>query len=448
MSAGYRVGSGQGTGTAVAKTWLAGLRAATNGAEVIALPYADPDIVAADRSHLEEQVQVALHTGESLLASELAVSPLAYSWPPNGLLDQHTLDTLFNAQVTTVVVGQQSLPYAFDPSVTPSAHTTVRARDGNLDALELDDQLDAAIATGVANPADERLAVQRYLGETLMIQAERPFTQRTVVVAPERRWTPGPTYAATLLDDTGRVPWIQPVTVGEAAQTEPSTGVTRLGLTYPNSARHAELTRDYLSGVRALQADADTFAAILAPGEAQAREFDDAVLRSLSSAWRGREGNAQSFRGTVADELNATKRKVRIASAPGSFVTLTSHTGTVPITVSNELDAPVRVAVQISSQHLQVSGGGRVAETIQPHRQVAIDVRATARTSGVFPLEVNLLTPNGLMYDHTNLLVRSTAYGVVALLITGLATGILLLAVVIRLVRRARAARRPAEQPA
>jgi hypothetical protein len=139
---------------------------------------------------------------------------------------------------------------------------------------------------------------------------------------------------------------------------------------------------------------------------------------------------------------------VRIASAPGSFVTLTSHTGTVPITVSNELDAPVRVAVQISSQHLQVSGGGRVAETIQPHRQVAIDVRATARTSGVFPLEVNLLTPNGLMYDHTNLLVRSTAYGVVALLITGLATGILLLAVVIRLVRRARAARRPAEQPA
>jgi hypothetical protein len=99
------------------------------------------------------------------------------------------------------------------------------------------------------------------------------------------------------------------------------------------------------------------------------------------------------------------------------------------------------VLVQIESQHLRVSGG-RTAETIPPHRQIAVDVRADARTSGVFPLTVRLLTPSGRLYDSTGLLVRSTAYGSVAILITAGATGVLLLAVVIRLIRRGIAARR------
>jgi len=83
-------------------------------------------------------------------------------------------------------------------------------------------------------------------------------------------------------------------------------------------------------------------------------------------------------------------------------------------------------------------------QIIQPHRQIAVDVRAEARTSGVFQLDVALLTPTGRTYESEQLFVRSTAYGSVAILITAGATGVLLLAVIVRLVRRALAARRPA----
>src|SRR5205823_4100030 len=203
------------------------------------------------------------------------------------------------------------------------------------------------------------------------------------------------------------------------------------------------LGRSYLADVRTLKARADTFAAILpTPGDPHARAFDDALLRTLSAGWRGERAVATKFRNDVDNQLQATMRRVRIASLPGSFVTLTSHSGTVPVTVANDLDTPVSVIVAISSQHLKVSGGGRTAQTIAPHRQIPVDVRAEARTSGVFPLDVKLLTPRGESDDAEQLFVRSTAYGSVAILITAGATGVLLLAAVVRLTRRALAARR------
>ena len=172
------------------------------------------------------------------------------------------------------------------------------------------------------------------------------------------------------------------------------------------------------------------------------------MLRALSSGWRGQRQLASKFLDDATAQLNVTMHKVHIASLPNSFVTLTSHSGTVPITVSNELDTSVSVVVGISSQHLAVTGGGRKQQTIAPHRQIAVDVRAEARTSGVFSLDVALLTPTGRTYETEQLFVRSTAYGSVAILITAGATGVLLLAVIVRLVRRALAARRPAPGPA
>jgi len=124
---------------------------------------------------------------------------------------------------------------------------------------------------------------------------------------------------------------------------------------------------------------------------------------------------------------------------------LTSHTGTVPVTVSNDLDSPVRIVVEIEpDQHLVVKSG-RAVRTIAAHRQVPVDVRATAQTSGVFTLTVRLATPPPLSRHYgpaVPLRIRSTAYGSTALLITGGATAVLLLTVVVRLVRRARSARR------
>ncbi|MBV9096663.1 MAG: hypothetical protein JO079_01275 [Frankiaceae bacterium] len=451
MTSGYKVTTGRSTetgrGTPYAKAWLSSLRTAVNrgGGEVLALPYADPDIVAATRAGLATEVQLAINKGQASLAAALDTGTLTYAWPPNGQVDEKTLESLFTAGVRTLVLDGAALPIlGGEPAETPGAHAQVVSREGNLDALLVDDGLRAVIGVGMSNPALQPLALQRFLAELLMIQAELPSDQRALVVAPDRRWAPDPAFAAALLADTGKVPWVQPVPLSTALDNPISSKVTRAPLNYPRAARAVELTPNYLAAVRAAKARADAFANILTvPGDGQSRDFDDAVLRTLSSAWRTDPVEGMTRLTAVRAALASTMRRVRIATGTNSFVTLTSNSGTVPVTVSNELDVPVHVVVGITSGlHLKVAGNGRTSEVIPPHRRIPIDVKATAQTSGVFPLEVTLYTPSGQTYQKVKLFVRSTAYGVVALLITGGATGVLMVAVVVRLIRRGLRARR------
>jgi hypothetical protein len=452
MSAGYRVTTGRtstaGRGKASAASWLSSLRTAVGRGEVLSLPYADPDVVAASRTGMASEVQVAINKGQTALGSALNTTPLTYAWPPDGLIDQRALDSLFAAGVQTVVLDGAALPIlGGEPAETPGAHTFVQARDVKLDALLVDDGLRAVVAAGMANQALEPLALQRFLAELLMVQAELPSDQRALVVAPDRRWSPDPGFAAKLLADTGKVPWVQPVPLSTVLANPVSTKVTREPLTYSSAARGAELSTNYLAQVRNAKGRADAFASILTvPGDSQARDFDDAILRTLSSAWRDDPGEAATRLAAVRAALTSTMRRVRIATGAGSFVTLTSNSGTVPVTVSNELDTPVHVVVGItSSLHLKVAGNGRTSEVIPPHRRIPIDIKATAQTSGVFPLKVTLYTPTGQTYQReVQLFVRSTAYGAVALLITGGATAVLMIAVVVRLIRRGLRARRRA----
>lgn len=451
MTAGYRVTTGRATeagkGKSAAANWLSSLRTAVGRGEVLSLPYADPDIVAATRAGLAGEVQIAINKGQSSLANALHTATLSYGWPPDGSIDPHTLDTLFAAGVRTVVLDGAALPIlGGEPSETPGAHAVVRARDGNLDALLVDDGLRAVIDAGLTNHALEPLALQRFLAEMLMIQAELPSDQRALVVAPDRRWSPDPVFASRLLADTGRVPWIQPVPLSTVLDNPVSTKVTRETLSYPAAARAGELSPSYLVQARKAKGRVDAFTAITEPGDGQARDFDDAVLRTLSSAWRDDRGEAATRMSAVRGAIASTMRRVRIATGAGSFVTLTSNSGTVPVTVSNELDTPVHVVVGITSGlHLKVAGNGRKSEVIPPHRRIPIDIKATAQTSGVFPLKVTLYTPTGQIYQpEVQLFVRSTAYGIVALLITGGATAVLMVAVIVRLIRRALRARRRA----
>jgi hypothetical protein len=192
----------------------------------------------------------------------------------------------------------------------------------------------------------------------------------------------------------------------------------------------------------------DAFAAILPPGDPQSRQFDDGRLRLLSSWWRSDPAGADADRDRLEAAVRKTMQQVRITTQPDSLVTLTGSSGTVPITVSNELDTPVQVAISaVADPHLEVKRGAHVTRTIRPHTQVPVDVRVTALTRGVATLTVSLSTPSpgSKPYGPPVLLrVNSTAYGLEALLITGGATAVLFVGAGVRLGRRARAARRAA----
>ena len=437
-----------GRGAKAAAQWLAALRAAVGRGAVFGLPYGDPDVVAAVDGGLSGQIHKADSLSDFDIQKQLGRAPLPYAWPANGLLDQRTLETLVAGGKDTVVLDSEAMPIVGGPpSVTPGAHATITTRDAvPVDALLADHTLNQVVDAGARSPEAGPLAIQRLLSELLMIQAELPGTPRSLVVTPSRRWAPSASYAASILADTGRVPWVTPVSLSDVANGPVYDAVERPRLVFPDEARSLLLPPGYLDRVSRLRRLVDTFAdVVVPPSDPLVRSFDDGLLRLLSSAWRADPSGARALRESLLSTVQHTMGQVHIASHADSLVTLTSHSGIVPVTVTNDLDTPVTIVVEIEpDQHLVVKSG-RVEQTIAAHRQVPIDVRASAQTSGVFRLTVRLATKSGRPYGSpVPLRVQSTAYGSTALLITGGATAVLLLTVVVRLVRRARAARRSA----
>lgn len=458
MRTGYRVqpaGGGRtiaGEGGAAAARWLTRLRAAVQGAPVVSLPYADPDVVALVRAGLGDDVSHTVQTGREITRTLLpgAGDASTIGWPPGGLLTKPALDGLSGAGVTTVVLSGSALPLTRELTYTPDARATVQTVGGTVRALLTDDVLDGLVAAGAgdlgsgpAAASSARLDEQRFLAETLLITQERPNDQRTVVVTPPRRWNPAAAYARGVLADTGRVPWLTAVTVPQAAAGA-AAETPRGQLTYPAEALDRELPAPYLrTSVAFVRTGLREFETVLVGPNAAAVALDLAVFRLESTAWRDDPGRADRLRGAAQQGLLNLKDQVRIGTA--GLITLTSRSGTIPVTVVNGLSQQVRVELVLTSNSARVTTSSPGVQTIDAGHSVTIRVQTTraVRTTGVFPVYAQLYTPEGRKYSpQVKLLVKSTAYGAVALGITGGAFAVLLLAAAVRLVRRGRRARR------
>lgn len=450
----------KGSGRADATGFLSRLKSLlspSNPAEetVLALPYADPDVVAAVRSNQTEQLGSAYYLGNAVVSKVLGLgeqspSLLAHwAWPPNGYTDRSTLDALFSLGIETLVLDSTALPVTGEqPTSTPNAHVSVNGRLNSFDGVLTDNTLSQAVTAGAAG--DSGLALQRYLAETLMIEAQLPsIPGRSLVIAPSRRWAPDASYATRLLADTGRVPWLQPAPLRAAAQSAVFPSDLTRQLSYPPGQHQLELPGHYVQRVGQLIHQVNQLSAILLPpGAAVVKADDEAVLQALSSAWRDRPLEATAYRSALHRAVVHTLGQVRLAVNPGSLITLTSHSGSVPVTIFNGLSQAVRVGIRLvdTAHRLSITGGQGV-RTIPPHQRVAVDVRAKANVSGVFNVYARLMTPgpnSRPLGKQVLLRVRSTAYGFAALAITGAAFAVLLIAVAIRLVRRAVGARHAA----
>jgi hypothetical protein len=297
----------------------------------------------------------------------------------------------------------------------------------------------------VPSSSTPRLVEQRFLAETALITAEQPGNSRDIVIAPPRHWDPDPALAADLLADTGRVPWLEPITLSQTRVDDRP----RTGLSYPDDAAAAELPASYLTGsngVAALRRSLALFRSILQPPVGPtAIGLDYATLRTESAAWRGDLAAGMALRDTVAVDLARKRSAVNISSGR-RLITLASRRGTIPITVSNDLDQSVVVALKLTAPNkARLSAADTAPQTVAAGHKVTLEVTAVVNQAGLFPVTVQLVTADKKPYGpEVTYRLRSTAYGQLAVGITAGALGVLFLAVVVRLFRRARHARRDA----
>lgn len=181
-----------------------------------------------------------------------------------------------------------------------------------------------------------------------------------------------------------------------------------------------------------------TFSAILTRPNILSRPIQDALLTSVSTAWRADHPAAETSLDGTIERLMTQRARVRVVSRGG---TLSDDRGDLPVTIRNQLDQTVVVKLSVTSDdplRLRVeTPPDRVRIKAQGLESVSISLDAV--TSGRLGVQAQILTPDSVPYsDPVHLAIDVRAYGQVALIVFGAAAALMLIAGVIRTVRRFR----------
>ncbi|MFI6098346.1 DUF6049 family protein [Lentzea sp. NPDC051213] len=458
MSTGYKVrGGAEGEGQAEAELWLDRLKLAVAGRCVVALPYADADLVALNRAKLGNMRSLALTDGPKIIQEILSVRPLPdLVWPEDGVLDQSTYDELVTPQTEQNYQGMKSV--LLDPTGLVDAPGTAPAGIGGphpVTAVKIDSMVSDALQgsaarprtlSGVTTPVENQpVSVQNALS-VLVFRAGWQGDGRNVLVAPPRRWNAPLSEMTEFLGAAQKL-----LSTGYAAQTgleeltEATPSVTNAKIAYPPEAGAREISVPISESVTKQSAELNGLVAAMQQEDsehASPRDLADplwlGLLRAMSGAWRSNEQGARSAADISQSELNSLTGMVSV-TPPASPILLGSGDSPIPVTITNKLD--VRVTVRIV---LADTPGVRkldLADQVLPARgERVVRVPVEVLRSGRFPVNVRLTTPEGVaLGDTVKLEVSSSAYGTITVIVTVIAAIALVLLSGRRIYKRVRA---------
>ena len=473
MTKAYRVGTVRdtrpGTGTAAATAFLSDLTTAVASTDVLALPYADPDVTALTRrrgSPFSGDLARASLLGVEEVRQRLGVRPLsAVAWPPVERITTAGLDALGLTGATSYVLDQSAFGQPDnEPDQTPGTRALLPASSigATPSGLVVEDQLSDLVAGSLTSGNGPRVDEQRFLVETAIIAAQNPSLQRTLVLAPERRGEVSPGAAAGALRDLGRVPWLCPVRLVEvAAGTEhcsdddpsPPAGpleVADRGLLSED--RPAELPDDYLNPVGRDRDIAEQLTGEVLTDDVRSRavvaritgELRRSIARAESSAWQDDLTGRTQQSGLLHRHMSDLVNRITVR---GGQVLLTSASGRLQASLENRLDVPIRVRLRFGDSGAAIDPVTTGSIDVRPGNAVPAAVSVTTHKSGQFLVQAVVIDRAGEPFPRRGeprgavISVRSTGYGRLAVAVTLGGAGVLFLAAGVRIVRRARARR-------
>jgi len=413
-----------------AATFLQSLKAAASGHPLAAFPYGNADLPALVAAGSGAWAGDAIQTGRDQLTNRLGTAPdPALAWPVDGAVDGALLQTLEQARATVVVLDPRHLPA---PPSGVTANATVDLGDGPdpQRALVGDAGLSAALADPRAASAPAEWA-QRILAETAVTWLERPNSEapRGILLAPPQSWRPTPAFFRSLARGLGAAPWLrlQPAsTLAADVAQGPQEGERRLA-TVTAADRDLGLPPSYIDRIEQTRSKLDSFRRAVGNDFTSASgSFERNLLIAQSSDWRPPTARARgrSFIRAVTTAIRGVYRRVEVGTTP---VTLTARRGTIPITVNNASEERVTVVLRLTSPKVDLPAASDPF-VLEPGRRTTQLLPVGTRTTGSFPIRVDVLTPDGReVIAAGEVRLVSTAFNRVALGLTGGAVGALLL---------------------
>ncbi|MEV6499534.1 DUF6049 family protein [Streptomyces prunicolor] len=462
MTSSYKIqGDGDttttGTHQAVAKAWLAELQSAVADKEVVALPFADPDLaslahngtsVTGSLSHLKDATDVAASTVETVLH----VTPTTdFAWPVNGAVDPSIIKVATSAGADKVIARSDSLQETGGLSYTPSA---ARPIGGGTTAVVADSRLSTAFEGDLTRAGAATLAEQRFLAQSLTLDLQTD-KQRSIVVAPQRMPTASQAQAmAEALTTLQGSTWSESQDLTAAAKAKPDpSATTRIpsSSSYPSSLRKQELPKSAFEQIAATQDKLDNFRVILTDESRVVTPFGRAMNREMSTSWRGQAGEATNFRQSVLDYLDDLTNQVKLIDK--SETKLSGRSATIPVTVQNNLVQGVdHLILRLTSTNptrLKIKGRAYTEQpvTVNGGHSQSVKFTTSANANGKVGVTAQLYTEDGQEYGQAvNFDVKVTEVTATVMLVIGGGVLLLVLAGFRMYTHRKRAVARQAEE--
>jgi len=403
-----RVPAGEG-GAALAERALEDLRtiAAAPNVEVTALPFSAPEIPSLYGGGLGRDVVVQLERGREVASTFVGTEMVEEILrPPGAILDDPTLRGLSAAGIRTLLVGPSTVELPEQP-LDFAGPATTSLGDVSLAAIVPEPSSEAVLSSVVAE--DPVLAAQVLLGELTAIWQEAPGEERGIaLVLSEDAPLPGP-FFPPLVRDIATAPWLAPAAAKAFVETYPPIDASVLA--NPSFRRFPTA---YVTSIRQARRRIDTLRSMLPSGSLEPDRLETMLLLA----------EARQFLISTSDGLafiDAVKRSVRdsvddLALETVQSVTLTSESAGIPVTVSNEGQHVLRLSVRLDSPWLLEEP--TAALVLAPGDTRTVRLQAELRSTGRFPVQVQMVSPSGRVIGQRGLAVRSTAFNRIALLIT------------------------------
>ena len=438
-----------GTGQAAATRWLARLRAVLDsspGIDAQATPFADPNIDSLSRNGLPWTLALP-PAGQARVLTALGgrVLNTTFSWPPDESLGTAGLDAVQAAGATTVLLNDKELPA---DSPTPNALAPVSTSGGPLTAAITSTAIQHWVTPVLSIGGTGLTDLPKLVSQVAIRAATDPTVTHFVVISAPRYVDPAPAIATAAIHATTRTIWSTSTSIAAAEQTfQP---VDRGAPIAPTAPVHdlpqsildvAQRVTTSVASLRSMFADA-TDSALL-------DTFPPAAQRAASAGWGNVPPGSVSLASALDAQLDALENGVFIVKPANGTYTLASQNAPLPITINNTLGAPVMVRVTVSTVNDQPGFHAEEpdVQTIPAASKVTLRVRVHVQRTGRFQVEAQLWTPIARpLGAPVELSIHSTALGTIGVVITAIAAGVLVLALVVRVTRRLRAGKPPAAE--
>jgi hypothetical protein len=353
--------------------------------------------------------------------------------PSGGALDQQTLNVLATSPSSVLLGDSDTLPRSYLPGASAAAGFTplptgLAQTSSGLDVPVVLPDPDTQLLLTATPPSGPVAQAQQVLGELLASWQELPSIPRGVALDLPASLPPG--IWGQLLPRIGSAPFLKMVNVSDLlAVAPPPATPSRISTETPGL-----FTGGYMREIKQQSQHIQWLNSMLPPdGTTQTAPLVDDLYAAESSAFVSNEGKGRAF----IDQVNAATKRAFMSTKPlpGQEFTFTSRSGTIPLELGDPGDLTLHFMIQLQSNKLIFPEGSTQSITLDHPNQVA-DFRVEFKGSGLIQVTANVVAPDGRTIRTTTILVRSTAYNKIALLITALAASILVVMWARRIFRR------------